>query len=62
MDVFFEVQNAYGSQIPTPPQIDVVRDSFGSPVDSDGDGIYETVELESNNAAILPAFGLIIEL
>lgn len=62
MDVFFEVQNAYGAQIPTPPQIDVVRDDMGIPVDANNDGVYETVEIESDNAAILPALGLIIEL
>ena len=62
MDVFFEVENAYGAQIPTPPQIDVVRDAMGVPVDANNDGVFETIEIEANNAAILPAFGLIIEL
>lgn len=62
MDLFIEVQNAYGSQIPTPPQIDVLRDSFGNPIDSNSDGIYETVEIEAAGTAVLPAFGMIIEL
>ena len=62
LDVFIEVQNALGSQIPTPPIIDVVRDQSGNPVDENLDGIYETIEIENNNSAILPALGLIIEL
>ena len=62
LDVFIEVQNALGSQIPTPPLIDVVRDQSGNPVDENLDGIYETIEIENNNSAILPALGLIIEL
>lgn len=62
MDIFIEVQNLYGSKVPTIPAIDVVRDQNGTPIDLNGDGIYETVELDSFNAAILPALGLIIEL
>ena len=62
MDVFVEVQNLFGSDIPTIPQIDVDRDQYGNPIDVDGDGVYNYEILEISNSAILPALGLIIEL
>ena len=62
MDIFVEVQNLFGSNIPTIPQFDVERDQYGIPIDSDGDGIYNYEPIENSNSAILPALGLIIEI
>ncbi len=62
MDIFVEVQNLFGSNIPTIPQIDVDRDQYGNPLDIDGDGVYNYEIIEISNSAILPALGLIIEL
>ena len=62
MDIFVEVQNLFGSNIPTIPQFDVERDQNGYPIDSDGDGIYNYEPIENSNSAILPALGLIIEI
>lgn len=62
MDLFVEVQNLFGSNIPTIPQFDVERDQSGNPIDSDGDGIYNFEQIENSNSAILPALGLIIEI
>ena len=62
MDVFVEVQNLFGSDIPTIPQIDVDRDQYGNPIDVDGDGVYNYEILEISNSAVFPALGLIIEL
>ena len=63
MDIFVEIQNLYGSNIPTFPQFDVERDpATGNPVDVDEDGIYKDKLLENSNSTILPALGLIFEL
>ncbi len=63
MDIFVEIQNLYGSNIPTFPQFDVERDpATGNPLDLDEDGIYNDVLLENSNSTILPALGLIFEL
>jgi len=62
LDLFLEVQNLFGSNIPTIPQFDVERDEYGYPIDSDGDGIYNYEPIENSNSSILPALGLIIEI
>ena len=62
LDLFVEVQNLYGSNIPTLPQVDVQRNLNGNPVDRDGDGVYKYYTIENSNSAILPALGLIIEI
>ena len=62
MDLFVEVQNLYGSNIPTLPQVDVQRNLNGNPVDRDGDGVYKYYTIENSNSTILPALGLIIEI
>lgn len=62
MDVFLEVQNLLGSNIPTIPLFDVERDSqSGNPLPPEN-GIYNHVQIENSNSAILPALGLIFEL
>ena len=62
LDLFVEVQNLFGSNIPTLPQVDVQRNLNGNPVDRDGDGVYKYYTIENSNSAILPALGLIIEI
>ena len=62
LDLFVEVQNLFGSNIPTIPQFDVERDEYGYPIDSDEDGIYNYQPIENSNSSILPALGLIIEI
>ena len=62
MDIFVEVQNLFGSKIPTFPQFDVQRNLYGNPVDKDGDGVYNHEMIENSNSTILPALGLIFEL
>ena len=63
MDIFLEIQNVYGSEIPSQQTIDVVRDpNTGEPIDANQDGIYETQEFSISQSVIIPAIGIIIEL
>ena len=64
LDVFCEVQNATGAAVPQPAFVDVIRNpATGAPIPSaDQPGFYDARYLDPSSGAVLPAFGLIVEL
>jgi len=62
LNVYFDVQNAYGFQLEGQPFIDVVRDDQGLPVtDPDDSSRYLLTTLENTSGTLLPSIGVIID-
>lgn len=63
LDVYFDVQNAYGYVVKFPDNIDVVKDANGQPVDDGSNpGYYQAKFIQNTYGTVLPTIGVIVEL
>ena len=63
LDVYFDIQNAYGYEVKLQDNIDVIRDDQGNPVeDPNNPGFYQPKFLENTSGTVLPTIGIIVEL
>jgi hypothetical protein len=63
LNVFFDVQNAYGFVTELQDNIDVVKDGNGNPVVNPGDpNFYLPKFIQNTNGTVLPSIGIIVEL
>jgi hypothetical protein len=60
LNLYFDVQNVFGSSLAAQPNLDVDVDSNGDPILGD-DGLYEYTLLTNNVGNTLPTLGVIIE-
>lgn len=62
LNVYFDVQNAYGYEAPLAPFISVQRDDIGNPiVDPNDPSKYLTKSVENFSGSLLPSVGIIVE-
>lgn len=63
LNVYFDIQNAYGFAAPAPPYLDVVRDDndnlLVNPLDPTS---YQTRLIDNATGSVLPSVGIVIEL
>jgi hypothetical protein len=63
LNVYLDVENVLGSELPGPPFVDVLRDATGQPaVDPADPSRYVLRELSNDGATVLPSVGLMIEI
>lgn len=63
LNVYLDVENVLGSELPGPPFVDVLRDVNGQPaVDPTDPSRYVLRELSNDGATVLPSVGLMIEI
>lgn len=63
IDVYFDIQNAYGYQTRFADNIDVVKDANKQPIEDPGNpGSYQPKFIRNTYGTVLPTIGLIIEL
>ncbi len=63
LNLFFDVQNALATTVPTAPALDVQRDQFGNPVvDPNNPNAYVPNLLDTSSGTVLPSIGIIVEL
>lgn len=63
LNVYFDVENVLGNELPGPPFVDVLRDASGQPaVDPSDPSRYVLRELSNDGATVLPSVGLMIEI
>lgn len=60
LNVYFDVQNVFGSSQAAQPFLDVVRDENGNPV-SRNNFQYQTTTLENSLGSTIPSLGVIVE-
>ncbi|MCB0739086.1 MAG: TonB-dependent receptor, partial [Bacteroidetes bacterium] len=60
LNVYFDIQNVYGSSQAGQPFVDVVRDDLGNPV-SANQFQYQLTTLENNLGTTIPSIGIIAE-
>ncbi len=56
LDVFLEIQNAFASQVPEPPQYGLNRDEMGSVLSP-----RELVQLPAQRGTVLPTIGFVVD-
>lgn len=61
LNLYFDIQNVYGSNQAAQPFLDVVRDENGNPVSKNAFQ-YETQRLQNNLGTTVPTLGVIVEL
>jgi outer membrane receptor protein involved in Fe transport len=62
LNLYFDIQNAYGFELQAPPFLDVVRDDQGDPVvDPNDPNRYQLRTLENSVGTVLPSIGVIID-
>lgn len=62
LNLYADVQNAYGSETELQPFLNVKRDDEGNPLpDPERDGFYQVTELENTSGTILPTVGIVFE-
>ncbi len=63
LNVYLDVQNAYGYAVQFQPNIDVVRDASGQPVrNPEQPNSYLYKELENSSGTTIPSIGIVVEL
>jgi hypothetical protein len=63
VDVYFDIQNAYGYVTRFEDNIDVVKDMNKQPIEDPGNpGFYQPKFIQNTYGTVLPTIGLIIEL
>lgn len=63
LNVYFDVQNAYGYAVEFQPNIDVVRNASGQPVrNPEQPDSYLYKLLENNSGTTIPSIGIVVEL
>jgi hypothetical protein len=63
LDLYFDIQNAYGYQTQLKPLLDVQRDVLGNPiVDPNNPTQYLPNSIPNTNGTVLPTVGIIVEL
>jgi len=63
LDLYFDIQNAYGYETVLKPILDVQRDGLGTPlVNPSNSGQYLPNYLTNTNGTVLPSIGVIIEI
>ena len=63
LDLYFDIQNAFGYQTQLKPLLDVQRDALGNPVvDPNNPSQYLPNFIPNTNGTVLPSVGIIIEL
>lgn len=62
LNVYFDVQNAYGYEAPLAPFVSVERDDVGNPiVDPNDETRYLTKNVDNFSGSLLPSVGIIVE-
>jgi hypothetical protein len=62
LNLYFDIQNAYGFELEAAPFLDVVRDDQGNPVvDPNDPNRYQLRTLENSVGTVLPSIGVIID-
>lgn len=63
LNLYFDIQNAYGFTAQLPDNLDVVRDTDGSILTDPNDASrYQTKLIDNTTGTVIPSIGLIIEL
>lgn len=63
LDLYFDIQNAYGYETQLKPLLDVQRDALGNPVvDPNNASQYLPNFIPNTNGTVLPSVGIIVEL
>lgn len=61
LNVYLDIQNAYGAKTTLQPYLDVVRDTNGNPIENPSDSQrYQTYSIENESGNVLPSIGIMI--
>ncbi len=62
LNLYFDIQNAYGFMAQLPKNLDVVRDSNGMPVEDPNDPTsYQTRLIDNTSGTVIPSLGVIVD-